>query len=169
MAERHVLGTLIFVILSLWIIIGEGRSGLADIKPSSPEISERRELGDLELRSPEGEEVSLIPFITRKALVIVFWTAWCPICRAEVSRLNRYNEDPRIKVIGVNEGDNVQKIRAFISANSVGYQVVIDPDGAVAAAFQVAGMPDCVIIGMSGRIVYRGNQLPEDVENYLEQ
>lgn len=169
MAERHVLGTLIFVILSLWIIIGEGRSGFADIKPSSPEISERRELGDLELRSPEGEPVSLIPFITRKAVVIVFWVAGCPICHAEVHRLNRLNEDPRIKVIGVNERDIVQKIRAFISANNVGYQVVIDPDGAVAAAFQVAGMPNCVIIGMSGRIVYRGNQLPEDVENYLDQ
>jgi thiol-disulfide isomerase/thioredoxin len=169
MANRTVLGKFFIALITLWIILGEGRNVFADMTSTPPKKSERQVLGDLDLRSPEGERVSLIPFITRKAVVIVFWTTWCPICRAEVPRLNRLNENPRIKVIAVNEGDSVNKIKAFISANSVGYEVVVDPDGAVAAAFQVTGMPDCVIIDRSGRIVFRGNELPKDIEYYLER
>jgi len=169
MVNRAFLGKLIFVLITLLIILSEGSNSLADLSPSPLKKSESQVLGDLDLRSPDGEHVSLIPFITRKAVVVVFWTTWCPVCREEVPRLNRFNEDPRIKVIGVNEGDSVRKIRAFISANSVGYQVVVDPDGAVAASFKVAGMPDCVIIGRSGRVVFRGNELPKDIENYLSQ
>jgi peroxiredoxin len=121
----------------------------------------------LVLRSPSGEQVSLIPYLARKAVVVVFWAAWCPICRDEASRINELNTNANVKVIAVNEGDNPRQIAAFIAAHKVDYQVVIDPVSEVANAFGVPGMPYCVIIGRSGVIVYRGYKLPEDVDYYI--
>ena len=129
---------------------------------------EQKQLGDLALHSLSGEQISLIPYITRKAIVAVFWAAWCPICRAEVSRINELNANPAVKVIAVNEGDSPKQINDFVAANKVGYQVVVDPASDVAKAFGVPGMPYCVIIGRSGVIVYRGYKLPEDVNYYTK-
>jgi peroxiredoxin len=124
-------------------------------------------LGEIDLRSSSGEQVSLIPFIGRKSVVVMFWAAWCPICKAEVPRLNRLHADPGIKVFGVNEGDELHMIQAFVTSNNVGYQIIVDPDAKVAGSFGVPGMPYCVIIGRTGTIVYRGNGLPADLDYYL--
>jgi peroxiredoxin len=126
-------------------------------------------LGDLDLRSPTGEQVSLIPYIGRKAVVVVFWATWCPICKKEVPHLNRLNSNPLVKVIGVNEGESLGKIRDFIVSNRIAYEVVVDPKATVAKSFGVPGMPYCVIIGKTGVIDYRGSGLPENLDLYLNQ
>jgi thiol-disulfide isomerase/thioredoxin len=46
------------------------------------------------------------PYITRKAIMVVFWAAWCSICRGEVPRINRLNDNSDVKVLAVNEGDS---------------------------------------------------------------
>jgi peroxiredoxin len=129
----------------------------------------RPAIGEIELRSPAGEEISLVPYIGRKSVVVVFWAAWCPICREEVPRLNKLHADANIKVIGVNEGDSLQKIQSFAAATNMAYQIVLDPVARVAKAFGVPGMPYCVIIGRTGTIVYRGSGLPENLDYYLKQ
>ncbi|GFE62828.1 TlpA disulfide reductase family protein [Geobacter sp. AOG2] len=126
-------------------------------------------LGELDLRTPTGEQVTLIPFIGRKAVIVAFWAAWCPICRKEVPHLNSLNSDPLLKVIGVNEGESLEDIQSFVADNKPGYEIVVDPRGDVAKSFGVPGMPYCVIIGRSGVVAYRGYGLPADLESYFRQ
>jgi thiol-disulfide isomerase/thioredoxin len=159
---------LLTLVVGVLILSFTGEGAAARANPQ-PQRGERKVLGDLELRSPTGEHVSLIPLITRKALVIVFWAAWCPICREEVPQLNKLDAVSLIKVVAVNEGDSVNKIQSFMATHSVGYQVVVDPDASVAKAFQVPSMPFCVILSMSGLIVYRGSGLPENIDYYVVQ
>ncbi len=137
----------------------------ARVRPSV--ASEFKQVGDLDLRSPSGEQVSPIPYVTRKPIVVMFWAAWCPICRAEAPRINQLNANPKVKVIAVNEGDTPQQIEAFIADYKVGYQVVVDPVADLAKAFKVPGMPYGVIIDRSGLVVYRGYKLPENIDDYL--
>jgi thiol-disulfide isomerase/thioredoxin len=151
------------------LILSFTGEGLAEVANSPQPRGERKVLGDLDLRAPTGEHVSLIPLITRKALVIVFWAGWCPSCREEIPQLNKLDRNPLIKVIAVNEGDSVKKILAYMASHNVGYQVVVDPDASVAKAFQVPYMPFCVILSMSGLIVYRGSGLPDNMEYYVVQ
>lgn len=132
-------------------------------------VRERPALGDLDLRTPTGEQVSLIPYIGRKVVVVAFWATWCPICRAETVHLNKLNSDPRVKVVAVNGGESIKQIQAFVTEYNVGYEVVTDPKAAVAKSFGVPGMPYCVIIGRSGVIAYRGVGLPENLETYLRE
>ena len=111
---------------------------------------------------------SLIPYITHKAVAVVFWAAWCPTCRAEAPRINRLDANPVVKVLADNEGDNPKQIAEFLKANNVGYQVVVDPVSDLAKAFGVPGMPYRAIIGRSGTIVYRGYKLPENIDDYIK-
>jgi peroxiredoxin len=166
MASHRTARKLIVILASLAILTGTFSSAVAAAATSRE--SERKQLGDLVLISPSGEQVSLIPYITRKAIVVVFWAAWCPVCTAEVPRINMLNDNPNVKVIAVNEGDTLRRIQAFGAANKVGYQVVVDPVSDLAKAFGVPGMPYCVIIGRSGLVVYRGVKLPEDLEYYIK-
>lgn len=125
--------------------------------------------GKLDLRSLTGEQFSLIPFLGKKTVVLVFWATWCPICRTEVPRLNRLNSNPSVKVIAINGGESIKKIQAFIASYKVGYEVVHDPGGTAAKSFGVPGIPCSIIIGRSGLIVYRGSGLPEDADHFLTQ
>jgi peroxiredoxin len=162
----HNISTLLIISESGIFCPKKGCAGEDDIQIRTKRGS-YRDLGDLELTSHNGGQISLIPYIGRKAAVVVFWMAWCPVCRSEVPRLNRLSVDQRIKLIGVNEGDSTKDIKSFVSVNRVNYEVVVDLDGTVAKAFHVPGMPDCVIIGRSGLIVYRGNRLPENIDDYV--
>lgn len=136
--------------------------------PTSARGPATRQLGDLELRSPSGDPVSLIPYITRKAIVVVFWAAWCPVCRAEAARINQLSANPNVKVIAVNEGDSAQLIKDFMNTYKVNYQVVVDPVSDIAKSFGVPGMPYCVIIGRTGVVVHRAYKLPEDLDYYIK-
>jgi thiol-disulfide isomerase/thioredoxin len=126
-------------------------------------------LGDLDLRAPDGEKISLISFIGRKTVVVVFWATWCPVCKEEVPHLKKLHANPDLKVIAVNEGENIRKVNSFIAENSIGYQVVLDPKASLAKAFGVPGMPYCVILDKSGVITYRNSGLPANLDTYLQK
>lgn len=156
------------VLAMLLLSMLSGAKPLAAQSSGSRETWQPKPLGELDLRSQKGESVSLIPFITRKAIVMVFWAAWCPICQAEVPRINGLNANPNVKVLAANEGDSTERIETFIAANRVGYQVVVDPTAELAKAFGVPGMPYAVIINRSGVVAYRGYKLPEDMDYYIK-
>lgn len=152
--------------ISLCILVNTHHSEAGTVESSD---RSKPSLGDLDLRSPSGEQVSLIPYIGRKFVVVAFWATWCPICKAESVHLNKLNQDPRVKVIAVNGGEGIKQIQNFVAANNVGYEVVTDPKAEVAKAFGVPGMPYCVIIGRSGVIAYRGVGLPKELETFLRE
>lgn len=131
--------------------------------------TEKPMLSDLDLRTPSGELVSLIPYIGRKTVVVIFWATWCPICREEIPLLKRLNSNSDLKVIAVNEGESIRKVNDFITKNGIDYQVVMDPKAALAKAFGVPGMPYCVILDKSGVITYRNSGLPANLDTYLRQ
>lgn len=160
---------LISTLAAILCLVAVALSGPVAAQAGSGPEAARPILGELDLRTPGGEQVSLIPFIGRKAVVVAFWAAWCPICRNEVPHLNTLNADPLVKVVGVNEGESLPDIMAFVADNKPGYEIVVDPRGAVAKAFGVPGMPYCVIIGRSGVIAYRGYGLPADLDPYFRQ
>lgn len=121
---------------------------------------------DLNLKSATGETVSLAAYIGNKPVLLVFWASWCTICNDEIPLLKKLNTD-RFKVIAVNEGESSWKTKRFIVLNDIEYQVVLDSDGSVAKAFQVPGVPACAIISKSGRIVFRGMSLPENIDSFV--
>lgn len=169
MAIRPVVICVVVAAILCVLPILSGTADAAGVAAAQGRRGERAVLGDLDLRTPAGKHVSLIPLVGSKAIVVVFWSASCAGCAEEVSRLNDLNDDRLIKVVAVNEGDDVKKINDFASKHQVAYEIVMDPKGSVASAFEVPGVPSCVILSRSGLIVYRGSFLPEEIEYYVAQ
>lgn len=122
---------------------------------------------DVSLKSPTGEAVSLTANRGKGPILLAFWASWCPHCRDEIARLNKLDSEG-VTVIAVNEGESAWKTKRFVAKNNIHYQVALDPDGSVAKAFQVPGVPACVVLNKSGQIVYRSpGGLTEQIESYL--
>jgi len=165
MKRPTISATLVLILIAVACLLTQAERTAAEATVSGIETVP----GELDLRTPDGQQVYLTPYIGRKAIVVVFWATWCPICISEVPHLNRLNSNPLVKVIGVNEGESLRKIRNFVVSNRVVYEVVVDPQATVAKSFGVPGVPFCVIIGKSGLIDYRGSGLPENLDVYLKQ
>jgi thiol-disulfide isomerase/thioredoxin len=131
-----------------------------------PAAAAQESFGKLAILSSTGEQIPLGSYIGNRAVVVVFWAAWCPLCRKEVPRLNRLADDPAVRVIAVNYRESREKVLRFMAAHDVNYTVAMDPDGSVAQAFRAPGVPYCVILGRSGTVVFRGSMLPENIEYY---
>jgi peroxiredoxin len=129
------------------------------------QMDEKTKAPDPVLKSPTGETRPLSANVGKKPVLLVFWASWCTICNDEIPLLKKLNAGS-FKVIAVNEGESAWKTKRFISMNSIDYQVALDSDGTVAKAFQVPGVPACVILDKSGRIAYRGIGLPGDLNTY---
>jgi thiol-disulfide isomerase/thioredoxin len=147
------------VILNSFLIAAACATQQLDGKTKAPELS---------LKSPTGETAPLATFIGKKPVMLVFWASWCTNCRDEIPHLSKLNAD-HFKVIAVNEGESAWKTKRFMSMNNIDYQVALDSDGVVAKAFQVPGVPACVILNRFGMVVYRGLGLPENIESYAGQ
>jgi peroxiredoxin len=129
------------------------------------QVDEKTKAPDPALKSPTGETHPLSANVGKKPVLLVFWASWCTICNDEIPLLKKLNAG-RFTVIAVNEGESAWKTKRFVAINNIDYQVALDSDGSVAKAFQVPGVPACVVLDKSGHIVYRGIGLPGNLDSY---
>ena len=94
-----------------------------------------------------------------KVIFLNFWASWCEPCKEEMPSIDAlYREMAAhgnfvmVTVLYKDTPDN-----AFSYMNSKGYHfpVFLDPDGSVARAFGVTGVPETYIIDKSGVLVKR--------------
>lgn len=92
-----------------------------------------------------------------KVVYLDFWASWCDPCRKSfpwMSELQeRYKSD--LKVIAVNLDQERDAAVKFLQQHRPGFTVAFDPEGKVAEAYKVPGMPTSYLIDQSGRIVSR--------------
>ena len=156
--------TIVFSLIMVVIL------GIRLISPvyAGQQVEEVPKMPDINLESPTGESISLSALTGKTPVLLVFWASWCTTCKEEIPRLSKLNRET-FKVVAVNEEESAWKTKRYVSMNKIDYQVVLDTDGSVAKAFQVPGVPSCVILSKSGLIVYRGIGLPENIEAYAQK
>jgi thiol-disulfide isomerase/thioredoxin len=89
-----------------------------------------------------------------KVVVIDFWASWCAPCRQSFPWLNEMQakyRDRGLVVIGVNVDRERGEADRFLQQTPADFQIVYDPDGALASRYQVPGMPSSYVIGRDGR------------------
>jgi peroxiredoxin len=178
MKELHELGTLGFlVILGICTFTGCGVSTQTKaVSPEKPvtttEIKRGTSVGqiapDFELEKTDGNKVSLKDLEGNPA-VLVFWTAWCPVCKEEAPKINKLNaefESKGVKVIGINIGESEARITEGIKEFGIKYTVAKDKDTTVAKSYKVIGTPTVIFLDKKGTVQYFGNELPS---NYAEK
>lgn len=123
---------------------------------------------DFDLAKIDGGNVSLKD-LEGKPAVLVFWTAWCPVCKEEAPHINQLAaefEPKGIKVIGINIGESDARVAEGIKDFGIKYTVARDTDASVSKSYKVVGTPTVVFLDKRGAVQYFGNEVPK---NYPER
>lgn len=94
-----------------------------------------------------------------KYVLIDFWGTWCAPCIGEMPKVKAYKEKyaDQLVVLGVNNGDTMDKIRDFVTPKNYDWQQILDKDGTqdLVLKLNVAGFPTKFILSPEGEILYR--------------
>lgn len=141
--------------------------------PQTTEVARGTSIGqvapDFNLKKTNGGDISFRDLEGNPA-VIVFWTAWCPVCKEEAPKINQLAaefEPKGVKVIGVNIGESDARISEGISDFGIKYIVAKDQDTKVSKSYKVIGTPTVVFLDKKGVVQYFGNELPKDYAQKL--
>ncbi len=123
------------------------------------------------MESLDGRQVSLADY-AGQVVLLNFWATWCPPCKEEIPTIERAYEAQRgagFMVLGINEGEAVEVVRAFAGELGITYPVLIDKRGDVAAQYRRRGLPLTVIVDRDGVIQVRheGYLTAGQLDSYL--
>jgi len=106
------------------------------------------------LTALDESQVSLADFQGR-AVVINFWTTWCPECVDEMPALEAIHQayGDRVVVLGVNMREPAAIVAPFAQRYGVTYPVLLDRSESVARLYRVKGVPETWIVAPDGTAV----------------
>jgi cytochrome c biogenesis protein CcmG, thiol:disulfide interchange protein DsbE len=107
------------------------------------------------LRLPDlaGREVDLAS-LRGKVVAVNFWATWCPPCKEELPALAQAWRAGQgcLEILGVTEDSPRDDVVRDARQHAIPFPVLLDPDGAAARAFHVAGLPSTVLVDPEGRV-----------------
>ena len=90
-------------------------------------------------------------------VVLNVWASWCPPCRDEAPLLaaahRRYGD--QVHFVGVDLEDTEDGAVEFMDAFGIGFPSLFDPQGEIARAFGLRGIPVTVVFDDAGDEVFR--------------
>jgi peroxiredoxin len=101
----------------------------------------------------DGSPVALTDYADRPML-LHFWATWCPICRLEEGEIVRVSRSHPVLTVAMQSG-SAADVEAHLNERERALDVVLDPDGQLAARFGVRVVPSTFIIDRAGQIVFR--------------
>lgn len=90
-----------------------------------------------------------------KVLYVDFWASWCAPCKKSFPFMNelaqRLPED-RFEIIGINLDKDRWKAERFLIEVDADFPTVFDPEGKIAEAYEVEGMPTTLLFDRAGKL-----------------
>lgn len=171
-----IIGVVLLVGISMMIGCGtaiETRPIAAGTNSAAGDLTRGTSVGqlapDFTIDKTDGAKISLKD-LEGKPAVLVFWTAWCPICKEEAPKINKLAEQfesKGVQVVGINIGESDARINEGIKSFGIKYAVAKDRDTAVSKSYKVRGTPTIIFLNKNGVVEYFGNELPADYAEKL--
>lgn len=142
---------------------------------SSPFIArlEGGKAKDFTLLDMNGNKVRLSELADDKPLLLYFWASWCKPCRLITPQVSTLAEDykGRITVLGINVGgvDSLKDVRKYSKRYKVTYPLLIDSDNDTVEAYSVYAIPTVILLDESGKVLFRDNEPPEKLDEFLRK
>lgn len=153
------------------LLIGLASLGIACIS-SAASLASGTPAPRFELGSADGKTIDLAS-LQGKVVMINFWASWCGPCRKEMPILEQLNKQYRPKglaLVGINVEPDPSAALEWLKATPVSFPILFDSQSKVSKLYQVAGMPNTVIIDRKGMVRYIHRGYRPGVENdYLDQ
>jgi thiol-disulfide isomerase/thioredoxin len=87
--------------------------------------------------------------------LVYFWATWCPVCRLGQGGIDAIAHDHPVISVAMQSGD-ADDIQGFMAEQGIAFPVLPDPDGSLASAWGVTGVPASFVIDETGRIRFAG-------------
>ena len=90
-----------------------------------------------------------------KVVYVDFWASWCMPCQQSFPWMNRMQKQYReqgLVVVGINLDKSRELSDDFLRKIPANFTLAYDPDGKIASAYRVKGMPSSYLIDRQGRI-----------------
>ena len=126
---------------------------------------------DLTLIDIDGKKVHLDKLAEDEPLLLYFWATWCKPCRKTQPKIadlaKKYKE--RVEVVGINVGglDSPKDIKKYITRHRITYTMLIDHDDEAVKAYSVSAIPVVILLDKTGKILFRDNEPPANLEKFL--
>ncbi|HHY13959.1 MAG TPA: TlpA family protein disulfide reductase [Thermoanaerobacterales bacterium] len=149
-------GNLLFLLLIILTLIATGCSSVKPNKDVGNNDSENEAVPapTFELMDLSDTKISLED-LKGKYVVLNFWQTTCPYCVKGMPDLNKLHEDYKesdVVVIGVNIGEDMEKIIDFAQKENISFTILLDPSGKTAHSYSVRGLPTTYFIDDKGFI-----------------
>lgn len=116
----------------------------------------------------EFEDTTLSELSKQKLVYLDFWASWCGPCRFSFPFMNELEAElgPKgFKVIAVNVDVEPDDAIPFLKKYPADFAIHYDPDGAIAQAYKVPGMPTSYLIRdgqiLATHVGFRSKQGPK--------
>jgi cytochrome c biogenesis protein CcmG/thiol:disulfide interchange protein DsbE len=133
-------------------------------------------LPDITVKNIDGEDVNLNSYGTNgKITIISFWATWCKPCVKELKNMNDLMEEwteaygVELVAISVDDSRNMVKVKPMVNGLGWDFDILLDPNGEVQRALNVANPPVTFLIDTNGNIVYTHTGYVEGDEYALEK
>lgn len=91
-----------------------------------------------------------------RVVLVDFWASWCAPCRQSFPWLNAMQAkyaDKGLVVVAVNVDRERTDAEGFLEEVPAKFEIVYDPNGDLAAQYQVPGMPSSYVFGPTGELL----------------
>jgi len=142
-----------------WLFNGNGSPRTAGIHGGIPnsgsQTSTKEKAPDFSLELLSGGTITLAEYNGEKPVILDFWASWCPNCRRDMPRLNRWYEKykDRVEVIGINLQENPSVVERYVSSTGISFPIALDPRGSASRAYGVRYTNFHVLIDKDGNVV----------------
>lgn len=145
-------------LLAISLMTGCGRDTPAIPGVDAVSVEDREPMPPVAGVTLDGAELDLADF--RGSVVVVNnWASWCAPCREEMPHLIALaQEDPRVRVVGLNVRDEAAAAESFASELGIDFPSIVDADGSLLRSIPgvpPAALPSTVILDAQGRIAAR--------------
>ena len=110
-----------------------------------------------------GDHTELARLANGRVALVSLWATWCESCAREMDALNRLDAKTAAGsdavVIGVDVGEEPEKVAEFARQRGLRYAQLVDEDFAFADALGQRRVPSTLVVDRHGQIVFRGDAL----------
>ena len=121
-------------------------------------IAVGQDVPQLTVRTLEGDSARVAP--GEPVTLLHVWATWCGPCEKEFPEIEALQKEfgprgLRILAISVDEGDDDDPVRKFVTAKGATFEIGRDPSGSVRRLYQGIGVPESYLISSDGKLLVR--------------